>query len=193
MPDAAPALTGHPGAMASEVTEIVFETHSWSEDNDRGMATGWFQGRLSDKGRDLARELGARRREDGIDAVLVSDLRRAVETAEIAFAGTNLAILHDWRLRECDYGTLNGQPTGVVRAAVAGVHDPYAGGESWAQAVARVGGVLEDVRTRWAGGRVLIIGHMSCYWALEHFANGWPIEDIGSAFEWREGWEYQLG
>ncbi len=44
--------------------EIVFETHSWSEDNERGVATGWLPGRLSDRGRDLAHELGARRRDD---------------------------------------------------------------------------------------------------------------------------------
>ncbi|MGH3547501.1 MAG: hypothetical protein ACRDQU_05150 [Pseudonocardiaceae bacterium] len=39
-------------------TMIVFETHSWSEDNDRGVGTGWLPGRLSERGRELARELG---------------------------------------------------------------------------------------------------------------------------------------
>jgi broad specificity phosphatase PhoE len=47
-------------------TEIVFETHSWSEDNDLGNATGWLPGTLSERGQELARELGARRRDDGI-------------------------------------------------------------------------------------------------------------------------------
>ncbi|WP_220182978.1 histidine phosphatase family protein [Sphaerisporangium album] len=54
--------------------EIVFETHSWSEDNDRGIATGWRHGRLSERGRRLAVELGDRRREDGLTAVFTSDL-----------------------------------------------------------------------------------------------------------------------
>ncbi|GAA3422731.1 histidine phosphatase family protein [Streptosporangium vulgare] len=61
--------------------EIVFETHSWSEDNDRGIATGWLPGRLSERGRHLAGELGGRRRGDGLAAVFTSDLARAVETA----------------------------------------------------------------------------------------------------------------
>ena len=82
------------------VVNIVFETHSWSEDNDNGRASGWNHSRLSPKGRALAAELGDRRRNDGISAVFTSDLRRAVETAEIAFASTELPILHDWRLRE---------------------------------------------------------------------------------------------
>lgn len=37
---------------------IVFETHSWSEDNESGKATGWNHGRLSAKGKVLAAELG---------------------------------------------------------------------------------------------------------------------------------------
>ena len=36
---------------------IVFETHSWSEDNERGIATGWNHGMLSPEGRRLAAEL----------------------------------------------------------------------------------------------------------------------------------------
>ena len=89
---------------------IVYETHSLTEDNERGIATGWHPGRLSDRGRALAAELGARRRNDGITAVFTSDLARALETARIAFAGTSLPVFMDWRLRECDYGTFNGHP-----------------------------------------------------------------------------------
>ena len=83
-------------------TQIVFETHSTSEDNEAGRATGWLPGRLSSSGHRHARQLGERRRNDGIDAVFTSDLRRAVETAELAFAETSIPVLHDWRLRECD-------------------------------------------------------------------------------------------
>ena len=44
-------------------TEIVFETHSVTTDNERGIATGWFDGGLSPEGQRLALELGERRRE----------------------------------------------------------------------------------------------------------------------------------
>jgi 2,3-bisphosphoglycerate-dependent phosphoglycerate mutase len=137
-------------------TEIVFETHSTSEDNQRGIATGWHQGRLSRLGREQARQLGDRRRGDGIAAVFTSDLRRAVETAEIAFDGTDIAILHDWRLRECDYGDLNGSPAeAVLQQRARFLEESYAGGESWRQAVGRVGRFLGDVGLRWDGQRVL--------------------------------------
>jgi broad specificity phosphatase PhoE len=49
---------------------------------------------------------GGRERADGISAVFCSDLARAVETAAIAFGGTGTPVLMDWRLRECDYGSM---------------------------------------------------------------------------------------
>jgi bisphosphoglycerate-dependent phosphoglycerate mutase len=65
--------------------ELVFETHSTTEDNERGCATGWRPGRLSEQGRVQARQLGRRRIGDRIAAVFSSDLARAAETASLAF------------------------------------------------------------------------------------------------------------
>ena len=142
--------------------QVVFETHSISEDNERGAASGWSHSRLSPRGRELARELGQRRQGDGIDAVFSSDLRRAAETAEIAFAETGVPVLLDWRLRECDYGDRNGGPAaGHAGRRARFLDQPYPGGESWRQAVARVGRFIGDLPARWAGKRVLVIGHVA--------------------------------
>jgi len=174
--------------------EIVFETHSISEDNERGVATGWLPGRLSERGRALARELGDRRRDDKLAAVFASDLRRAVETATIAFADSGIPILLDWRLRECDYGDLNGTDAAAVhRDRAAHVDVPYPNGESWRQAVERVGGFLGDLPTRWQGRRVLVVGHVATRLAFETLLSGADLAElIDAPFVWREGWEYLL-
>ena len=150
--------------------EIIFETHAMSEDNESGNATGWLPGRLSDDGRTQAELLGKRRRGDGLSAVLTSDLKRARDTAELAFGTSPIPILADWRLRECDYGELNGAPVSQVHGAARYqyLNKPYPNGESWEQAVARVAGVLPEIAIRWAGRRVLIIGHKATGWALRH-------------------------
>jgi len=174
-------------------TEIVFETHSWSEDNERGYATGWLPGKLSSQGRQLAAELGKRRRHDGLTAVFTSDLWRALETTTIAFpSGPDVFI--DWRLRECDYGALNGRPAVEVhRDRAYRVNTPYPGGESWRQAVTRVGRFLDDLPMRWSNTRVLVVGHVATRWAFEHLLNGASLENLVLGdFEWREGWEYLL-
>lgn len=174
--------------------EIVFETHSTTEDNEAGRATGWLPGRLSEQGRAQARELGRRRAQGGIAAVFCSDLRRAVQTAELAFDGSGVPVLHDWRLRECDYGQRNGMPVAALNAGRREHLDqPYPGGESWRQAIARVGRFLGDLPMRWDGRRVLVIGHVATRWGLDHFIGGVPLEDlIEQDFAWQEGWEYQV-
>jgi 2,3-bisphosphoglycerate-dependent phosphoglycerate mutase len=176
------------------VIQVVFETHSISEDNERAAASGWSHSRLSPRGRELARELGQRRRGDGIDAVFSSDLRRAAETAEIAFAESAIPILLDWRLRECDYGELNAGPAAEHVAGRARFLDqPYPAGESWRQAAARVGRFVADLPSRWEGKRVLVIGHVATRWGLEHYLAGMALEELVEAgFSWQEGWEYRL-
>ncbi len=180
-------------ARARMGTQIVLETHAVSEDNERGIATGWQHGQLSARGRLLAAELGARRQQDGIQAVFTSDLRRAVETATRAFADMPVPILCDWRLRECDYGAWNGGRAAEVHHDRGRYLDgAYPGGESWRQAIARVGRFLPDLHLRWAGARVLVIGHVATRWAFDHLLNGVALEVLlAEDFGWREGWEYR--
>jgi 2,3-bisphosphoglycerate-dependent phosphoglycerate mutase len=176
--------------------QLTFETHSWSEDNDRGLATGWLPGRLSARGRDLAAELGERRRDATV--VFVSDLGRAMETATIAFGGMGKTILADWRLRECDYGQLNGMPAIQLHSGrLAHLDEPYPEGESWRAAIWRVDEFLNDLQGglggRWSDGRVLIIGHVATRWALDCRLAGRTLEDlIDGDFAWREGCDYEL-
>ena len=178
----------------TDVVRLVFETHSLTVDNERGIATGWLGGALSTRGRVLAEELGERRRDDGIDVVFASDLARAVETADIAFAATDIPVLLDWRLRELDYGELNGAPADAIATERARRVDlPFPGGESYHGAVARVASFLEDVRDGCAGERILLIGHTATRWALDHLLEGRTLEQVVTApFDWREGWEYDL-
>jgi broad specificity phosphatase PhoE len=176
--------------------EIVFETHALTEDNERGIATGWLPGRLSERGRANAADMGRRRRADGLAAVFSSDLRRSVETTEIAFGDTEIPILYDWRLRECDFGARNGSPGPEVKKDRLDFCDrAYPGGESHGQAIARVGRFLADLPTRWAGRRVMLIGHLATYRALEQATTGLSVPELVAAdFEWQPaGWEYRLG
>ena len=173
--------------------ELVYETHSISVDNERGIATGWLPGELSAEGRRLAHALGERRRNDGIVCVFTSDLRRAIETAEIAFEGCDIAIRQDARLRECNYGELNGAPVGELDPRRRFVDQPYPGGESYRDCVEKMRSFLADVAREFDGGRVLVIAHSAQRWALLHLLEGLPLEDLVDApFEWREGWEHAV-
>jgi broad specificity phosphatase PhoE len=174
--------------------EIIFETHSLTTDNAAGIATGWLPGKLSDEGRRLARELGERRRADGIDAVFVSDLARAVETAAIAFGGSVIPIHQDARLRECNYGDLNGASTLRLAAERARrIDEPFPGGQSYRDVVEQTRAFLSDLAAAWNGERVVAISHSANRWAFDCLLHGARLEDLVDApFGWREGWYYSL-
>jgi len=177
--------------VPSVALELVYETHSTSVDNERGIATGWLPGELSEHGISQARALGQRRRDDGILCVFTSDLRRAVETAEIAFEGSGIEVRHDARLRECNYGRLNGAPVGELDPRGRFVDEPYPEGESYRDCVERMRLFLAAVAREFDRGRVLVIAHSAQLWTLRHLLEGVSLEELVDApFEWQEGWEY---
>jgi 2,3-bisphosphoglycerate-dependent phosphoglycerate mutase len=102
-------------------------------------------------------------------------------------------MLADWRLRECDYGELNGSPAADLHVhRIEHVDVPYPGGESWRQAAARVERFVADLPLRWSGLRVLVIGHVATRWGLEQLLTSVPLETLATAdFNWQPGWEYR--
>jgi broad specificity phosphatase PhoE len=175
--------------------DIIFEYHSTSTDNEAGVASGWRDPQLSPKGRVQAAELGERRSGERIDAVFCSDLRRAVETAEIAFP--NVTRYKDRRLREYDYGTMTGMPTEVMHSErPLRVETPFPDGESLRDVADRVRSFLDDVALRWDGKRVVIIGHGATRLALDHLLGGMSLADAAAQpFTWEPvppSWEFVL-
>ena len=174
--------------------EIIYETHATSTDNEAGIATGWLPGRLSALGREQAAELGERHRGTPVGAVFVSDLVRAVETADIAFGSTGIPIHQDARLRECNYGLLNGMPVARLAAERARrIDEPFPEGQSYRQVVDQTREFLRDLAKGWDGSLVVIVAHSANRWALQHLLNGAALEDLVVApFAWQPGWRFIL-
>lgn len=170
--------------------KLIYETHSTTIDNEQGVATGWLPGELSAAGREQARELGDRRR--GVDVVFSSDLRRAVQTVELS--GLTVPHFQDWRLRECNYGELNGAPRDALAPRVERVHTPFPGGQSYADVVELTRSFLADLKRWYDAGTVLVVAHSANRWALDHLlGSGAPLAElIEEPFDWQPGWVYGL-
>jgi len=181
-------------ALPTGGVEIVFETHSISEDNERGVASGWLDGRLSPRGRLFARELGRRRQAEVFDAIYVSDLNRAVETATLAFGHTGIPIVKDARLRECNYGEMNGCDTALLQGRRhAWIDTRFPHGQSYREVVRQMQLFLRELTEAHPGGKVLLIGHSATRWALEVLLAGKALETLVDApFNWQPGWHYRL-
>ena len=126
--------------------------------------------------------------------MVASDLNRAVETARIAFDGSGIPVTLDWRLRECDYGSMNGMPRARLDTERRRrLDEPFPGGESWRQAVARVAGALDEIARRTVGPAGAADRPCRDPVGARHTLLGMPLETLVDApFEWREGWEYTL-
>lgn len=173
---------------------LIYETHSTSIDNERGIASGHNNPDLSPTGEEQAAEMGKRYANYEIAAVYCSDLLRARRTAEIAFGARGLPIIADERLRECNYGEMNGAPTAGIRS-VAGQHvfEPFPGGESYADVAERVRAFLDDVRAKHESGTIVIVAHRAPHYALEHLLNGRDLAEVVTGeWAWQPGWVYEL-
>ncbi len=172
---------------------IVFEGHPTTYDNENRVASGHYDVALSPKGIGQAKELGQRRDNEQFDAIFTSDLQRAYKTAELAF-GDEFPIVQDMRLRECDYGTFEHQPSSLIESErINRITQPFPEGESYEQRSQLMKSFLEDLLKDYDGKRVLIIGHRATQYGLERWITGKSLEDIVSApWQWQPGWIYDL-
>jgi len=173
---------------------IIFETHGTSLDNEAGTASGHHDVELSALGKRQAAELGSRYRNAELAAVFCSDLQRSYATGEIAFAGRNVPVIRDNRLRECDYGKFAGRERAVVdRELPSRISEPFPEGESYEQSAERMKSFLSNLLRDYDGKTVMIIGHRATQYGLEHWINEQPLEiAIAAQWRWQPGWTYHL-
>lgn len=127
---------------------------------------------LSARGLAQAERLGRRLAEVGVGAILSSDLRRAVMTAERIQARTGAPITFDPGLQERNYGDVRGQAYATLGVDILAPDYEPPGGERWEDFHARVDAVWERVAAAAAvtDGNLAVVTHgLVCYsLALRH-------------------------
>ena len=173
---------------------IIFESHGTTLDNEAKISSGHYDVELSEIGRQQARELGERYKNDHFDAIFCSDLQRSYKTAEIAFMYRSFPIIKDRRLRECDYGDLTKHSSEEVDAEKGKrISVPFPNGESYEQTTERMRSFLRDLLKNYNGKKVMIIGHRATQYGLEHLINKFPLREVVTApWKWQPGWVYRL-
>ena len=177
--------------------QIVYSTHATSTDNVDGIPSGHADPDLAPEGIEQCAGRAALWANRRFELVVASDLLRSRRTAELAFEDRDIPLRIDPRLRECDYGNLNGAPRSEVDAIrPTRVSKPFpGGGESYQDVTARVRALLDDLAREYAHGTVLPIGHNAPYVALEHVVRGVPLAEAlaatASGDHWQPEWIYR--
>jgi broad specificity phosphatase PhoE len=177
--------------------KIIYFVHGTTVDNEKDLATGWNPGELSKKGIEQSKELGKMVANEKFDALFCSDLKRAVDSAEIAFGG-KYKIIKDKRLREANYGDLTRTDFSKFKNNLKDFVDkPFPNGESYKDVEKRVSGFLEFLKENYSGKHIAIFAHQAPQLALDVLLNGktWETaikEDWRNKKEWKPGWIYLI-
>ncbi len=177
--------------------KITYFVHGTTTDNERDISSGWSDVELSDLGVEQSKELRLQIKDKKFDAVFCSDLKRAVHSAELAFKGV-APIFQDARLRECNYGEFNGQPSEIVEPMQEEkILERFPGGESYEDVKNRVADFLKFLKERYYGKHVAIVAHKAPQLSLDVLVKGktWEqafADDWRKRKTWQPGWEYEL-
>ncbi len=176
---------------------ITYFVHGTTIDNEKGISSGWSDTELSELGKKQSRDLGEKTKDKKFDAVFCSDLKRAVDSANITFGGS-FKVIQDQRLRECNYGDLNGNPSEIVDPLQEkNIINKFPNGESYENVKERIQDFLTFLKKNYDGKSVGIVAHKAPQLALDVLVKGktWEeafAEDWRKKKAWQPGWDYVL-
>ena len=175
--------------------KIIYFVHGTTYDNAAKVCSGWKDVKLNEKGIERAKNLGIVRKDTHMDMIFTSDLSRAIDSAELAFP--NVPKIADKRLRECNYGEIEGQNKNLVRY-VDHIREPFPEGESLIDVEKRMRDFIQFLEENYDGKTIGIVAHRATQLALEVITKNisWDIaikNDWRENGNWQPGWEYTVG
>ncbi len=172
---------------------IIYFVHGTTTDNLEHKSTGWNPGELSELGIEQSIKLKEQINLDEIDFVISSDLKRAIDSADYTFKGLK-EISHDSRIRECNYGDLNGKDASLV-VYEDHITEPFPNGEALKDVENRVRDFCNYLKENFDGKTVAVVAHKAPQFAFEVITKGITWEeaiekDWRKTKSWQPGWEY---
>jgi broad specificity phosphatase PhoE len=178
--------------------KITYFVHGTTTDNENEISSGWADAPLSDMGVSQAIELKGKTKDKNFDVVFCSDLGRAHDSAKLAW-GDMYPIIPDARLRECNYGSLNGASSKIVEPMQEDecITKPFPEGESYEDVKNRIADFIEFLKNNYDGKHVAIVAHKAPQLAFDVLLCGktWHealATDWRKTKSWQPGWEYLI-
>lgn len=159
------------------MTTLLLARHGETDWNRDGRWQGWADPPLNETGRAQARALAEQLRTIPFDAAYSSDLRRALETAEIVAASHGVTVVADPGLREIDIGSWSGLTHPEIDERFGG---ELVDGESREAHQARVLAAVERIARAHPGERILIVTHGGTMRALHNHVSDRPFHPAGN-------------
>ena len=173
-------------------TKVIYFVHGTTNDNINGKCSGWKQAELSDLGKERAIKLGQIKKNTHLDIIFTSDLVRAIDSANLAFP--SVKHIQDIRLRECNYGDLDGKDKSLV-IYEEHIDKPFPNGESLKDVEKRVKDFIQFLKKDYQGKTIGIVAHRAPQLAFEVLTQNISWEEANKndwrkTKAWQPGWEY---
>ena len=174
--------------------KIMYFVHGTTYDNASKKCSGWKQVELNDLGKEQALNLGKVNANRNFDIIFTSDLIRAIDSANIAFP--NVKKIQDSRLRECNYGELDGEDKHLI-IYEEHIETPFPNGESLIDVKNRIEDFVEELCEKYPNSSIAIVAHRAPQLALESITKNISLEEVVNndwrkTGDWKPGWEYTL-
>jgi broad specificity phosphatase PhoE len=164
------------------MAQLLIVRHGESEWNAAGRWQGWADPPLTPAGEDQARAAVGPLRDQGLEAVVASDLQRARRTAELLAEGLGLgAVEIDEGLRERNVGEFSGLTRDEIEARWPGVLAEWrsgrvqqAPGGEGPEFLDRVLAALDRVAHAHRGRKVLVVAHGGLIRTVHRHLGGEP-------------------
>lgn len=174
--------------------KIMYFVHGTTVDNEAGKCSGWKQVELTKLGKERAIQLGEKNKNIDFDVIFTSDLIRAIDSAKLAFP--NVKHIQDKRLRECNYGDLDGKDKSLV-VYEEHIDTPFPNGESLKDVEKRIKEFIEFLKENYQGKKVGIMAHRATQLAFEVLTQNISWEEANKndwrkTKAWQPGWEYTI-
>jgi probable phosphoglycerate mutase len=166
-------------------TTLLIIRHGETVWNAERRFQGHGDSALTEAGRSQVAALGRRMREIDFDTLVSSDLGRTQQTASIIADFTGHAVAYDRRLRERNYGVLEGLTLEEIKARHREVFDQLKrgnpdyippGGESHRQHYLRNAAFFEELLSGNWGTRVAAIAHGGVLDSIFRHVSGLPLD-----------------
>lgn len=174
--------------------QIIYFVHGTTYDNAMGKCSGWKQVELTDIGKERAIKLGEIRKDTHFDIIFTSDLVRAIDSANLAFP--NVKKIQDRRLRECNYGDLDGKNKSLI-VYEEHIKEPFPNGESLRDVENRIKDFIHFLKENYEGKTIGIVAHRAPQLAFEVLTRDISWEEANKndwrkTNSWKPGWEYTI-
>jgi 2,3-bisphosphoglycerate-dependent phosphoglycerate mutase len=166
-------------------TTLLAIRHGETVWNSEKRYQGYGDSPLTETGRNQIATLGRRLEKNQFDTLISSDLGRARETAAIVADYTGHPVDLDSRLRERNYGVLEGLTLPEIKARHSDVinqlnsNDPeyiVPEGESHRQFYGRNVAFLEDIIEKRRGTRIAVVAHGGVLDSIFRYVAGLPLD-----------------